>query len=65
LPDSRRNVLDLLNMATFHVAVLIWFYYLLVPQKVATKSVVAVPENNLGVWNREMERLLQRRVLHQ
>src|SRR5271157_3556270 len=65
LPDSRRNALDLLNMATFHVAVLIWFYYLLVPQKVATKSVVPVPESNLAVWNREMERLLQRRVLHQ
>ena len=51
--------LDFLNMATYHVAVLIWFYYLLVPQKSATTSAVLLPENNLDVWNRELERLLQ------
>jgi len=59
LSNSGRALLDLLNMATFHVAVLIWFYYLLVPQKVATKIAVSLPENNLAVWNRELERLLQ------
>jgi len=26
---------------------------------VAAKSVVALPENNLAAWNRELERLLQ------
>ena|SRR5271166_2427841 len=51
--------LDFLNMATYHVCVLIWFYYLLVPQKVATTSAVPLPENNLDIWNRELERLLQ------
>jgi hypothetical protein len=59
LPDPRRYVLDFLNMATFHVAVVIWFYYLLAPEKVAVKSVTALPENNLAIWNRELERLLQ------
>jgi hypothetical protein len=58
-PDSTRSVLDFLNMATYHVAVLIWFYYLLVPERVDTKSAVLLPENNLAVWNRELERLLQ------
>lgn len=48
-----------LNMATYHVCVLIWCYYLLVPQKVATTSAVALPENDLAIWNRELERLLQ------
>jgi hypothetical protein len=54
-----RILLDFLNMATYHVCVLIWFYYVLVPQKIAAKSAVPLPDNNLAVWNRELERLLQ------
>ncbi|MGO9086474.1 MAG: hypothetical protein ACLQBK_14700 [Candidatus Sulfotelmatobacter sp.] len=61
----KSNLLDLANLATSHIVVLMWYYYLLVPQKAATKSVVALPENNLVVWNRELERLLQQRPLHQ
>jgi hypothetical protein len=57
---DKRHLLDLLNMATYHLCVLIWCYYLLVPQKKATTSAVALPENNLAMWNRELERLLQR-----
>jgi|HubBroStandDraft_4_1064222.scaffolds.fasta_scaffold110504_2 hypothetical protein len=56
---GQRHFLDLLNMATYHVCVLIWFYYLLVPQKTPTTSAVSLPENNLAIWNRELERLLQ------
>ena len=55
---DQRHLLDFLNMATYHICVLIWFYYLLVPQKVATTSAVSLPENNLAIWNRELERLL-------
>ena len=58
LPTSKRGIFDFLNMATYHVCVLIWFYYLLFPQKVAAKSAVPLPENNLDVWNRELERLV-------
>ena len=54
-----RTLLDFLNMATHHLCVLIWFYYLLVPQKVVRKSAVSITDNNLAVWNRELERLLQ------
>ena len=56
---DKRYLLDFLNMATYHVCVLIWCYYLLVPQKSATTSAVSLPENNLDIWNRELERLLQ------
>jgi hypothetical protein len=52
-------LLDFLKMATYHASVLIWFYYLLVPPKFATKSAVPLPENDLELWNRELERLLQ------
>jgi hypothetical protein len=54
-----RTLLDLLDMATYHLCVLIWFYYLLVPQKVASKAAVTLPKHNLEVWNRELERLLR------
>jgi hypothetical protein len=56
---ERRHLLDFLNMATYHACVLIWFYYLLVPQKIATRSAVSLPEHKLEVWNEELERLLQ------
>ena len=59
LPDGTRVLLVLLNMTTYHISVLVWFYYLLIPQKVAVKSAVPLPENDLAVWNRELERLLQ------
>jgi hypothetical protein len=59
LSNSARNALDLVDMASFHVAVLIWFYYLLIPEKVRAKQpAVSLPENYLAVWNRELERLL-------
>ena len=50
--------LDFLNMATYHVSVLIWFYYLLVPHKSKIKSPGPPSDHNLEVWNQEMERLL-------
>ena len=56
---DKRYLLDMLNTATYHVCVLIWFYYLLVPGKKPTTSAVPLPEHNLAVWNRELERLLQ------
>jgi hypothetical protein len=56
---DKSYLLDFLNMATQHVCVLIWCYFLLVPEKVATTSAVSLPENNLDIWNRELERLLQ------
>jgi hypothetical protein len=58
LPDSSRVLLVFLNMATYHVCVLIWFYYLLAPEKVVAKTAVSLPENNLAIWNRELERLI-------
>jgi hypothetical protein len=58
LPPSRRVILDFAKMGTYHVSVLIWFYYLLVPHKEPVKPAVSLPENNLDVWNRELERLV-------
>jgi len=52
--------LDFVNMGTYHVCVLIWGYYLIVAQKDPERSAILLPENNLEVWNEEMERLLHR-----
>jgi hypothetical protein len=52
-------LLDFISMAAYHCCVLIWCYYLLVPQKKPSTSADPLPENNLAVWNRELERLLQ------
>src|SRR5271154_77671 len=57
---DKSYLLDFLNMATYHLCVLIWFCYLLVPQKSATTSAAQLPDNNLAIWNRELERLLQK-----
>jgi hypothetical protein len=54
-----RSLLDFLNMATYHVSVLIWYYYLLVPAKsVSLAKDPPPPEHNLEVWNQELERLI-------
>ncbi|HEY6770635.1 MAG TPA: hypothetical protein VI386_38315 [Candidatus Sulfotelmatobacter sp.] len=56
---DKRHLLDFLNATTYHLCVLIWFYFLLLPEKKPAMSEVSLPENNLAVWNRELERLLQ------
>jgi hypothetical protein len=55
---DKRDLLDFLNMATYHICVLIWFYYLLVARKNVPKPAGLPPEHNLEVWNEELERLL-------
>jgi hypothetical protein len=61
LSSRYRSYLDFPIMATYHVCVLIWFYYLLVPArkpKAPTRKDTPPPEHNLEVWNQELERLL-------
>ena len=58
----KRVALVFFNMATYHAVVLLWSYYLLVPSKIESKApelAAPLPENNLELWNRELERLLQ------
>ena len=60
--------LDFVNMATYHVCVLIWYYYLLVPAKVRNDPppppldppTGPPPAEDLDTWNEEVERLLHR-----
>lgn len=54
-----RILLSSVNGLVFHLIVLSWFYYLLVPERVPAPIPSVLPENNLALWNRELERLLQ------
>jgi hypothetical protein len=56
---DKRYLLDFVNTAIYHVCVLIWFYYFLIPEKRPAPEAVPLPEHNLALWNRELERLLQ------
>jgi hypothetical protein len=65
-PSSReRTLLAFLNMATYHVCVLIWYYYLLVPEKKPAKPKLPPPNppsgsgpDDLDALNRELEQLI-------
>ncbi len=59
--DPRRMIFVFLNMVVYHAVVLMWFYYLLVPGKESAmppQPSAPLPENNLDLWNRELERLI-------
>lgn len=72
LPASKRVIFDFFNMATHHVSVMIWYYYLLVPAKARAKppdfphdpptggSLDLPQAEDLEALNEEMERLLHR-----
>ena len=64
---QQRTIFDLLNMTTYHLTVLIWYYFFLVrgakgrrhedsPPLVDGSS--KEPQRNLEDWNRELERLI-------
>jgi hypothetical protein len=67
--NAVRYYLDFLNMGTYHICVLIWFYFLMDPKAAGSpKTPLATPtamtaaashEEALALWNRELERLLQ------
>lgn len=56
---EKRDLLVLLRGTTFHLEVLLWFYYMLVPERAPAQTTIPLPENSLALWNRELERLLQ------
>jgi len=51
--------LDLVKMGTYHCCVMIWMFYLLVPESRPRLSLRKFPDHNLEIWNQELQRLLQ------
>jgi hypothetical protein len=52
-------ILDMLGMAAYHVCVLVWVFYLAAPERITYRTPKQLPEDDLGVWNEELQRLLQ------
>ena len=73
-PSAHQRILiDFLNMATFHLCVLIWYWYLLKPEKKiirieplsgppssSSEDALQSHEEALKDWNRELERLIHK-----
>jgi hypothetical protein len=57
--SSRADFVDLVVMAAYHCCVLIWVFYLVVPERSTYRSPKKLPEDDLEVWNHELQRLLQ------
>lgn len=53
------HMLDYVEIISYVCAILVWSYYLFVPERM-TKRTVAVPPTDLEKWNQELLRLLQR-----
>jgi hypothetical protein len=53
------DILDYLGMAVYHACVLIWIFYLLAPERESVLTPKQLPEDELEVWNQELQRLLQ------
>lgn len=51
---------NFLTMGAYHCCVLIWMFYLAVPERQTHHAVNPLPEHNLDIWNQELHRLLQR-----
>ncbi len=52
-------LLDSLGMAAYHCCVLIWIFYLVAPERTSYRRPIQLPEQDLEVWNQELQRLLR------
>jgi hypothetical protein len=51
---------DLVQMAGFHVCVLIWLVYLFLPERTPAFTGRGLPEADLALWDQELQRMVQR-----
>jgi len=59
IATSARASLDMVNLATYHLTVMVWAYYILVPETAGDDDLDLPADPTLDIWNRELERLLQ------
>lgn len=50
--------LEIIDMAAYHWCVVIWLFYLLVPERRPAHGTENLLESDLDVWNQELERLI-------
>ncbi|HEV8047118.1 MAG TPA: hypothetical protein VGP35_05285 [Terriglobales bacterium] len=54
------RAVNLFTMATYHLCVLIWMFYLIRRERVMSYVLTPLPKNDLEIWNNELQRLVQR-----
>jgi len=52
------EIMELITQAAFLASVLIWFAYLLLPERTPRTVVKTLPTHDLETWNQELQRLL-------
>jgi hypothetical protein len=52
-------LLDYLGMVAYHGCVVVWIFYLTAPERTTYRTPKKLPEDDLVVWNEELQRLLQ------
>lgn len=56
---SGNDYINLLTMGTFHICVLIWITYLVLPERKPYLSLTAIPTQDVEPWNQELRRLIK------
>jgi hypothetical protein len=56
---SNTLLFDLIVMGAYHACVVVWIYYLAVPERVPQIDAKVWANHDLETWNQELERLLQ------
>jgi hypothetical protein len=58
--ESGNHFLDYFTMATYHLCVLIWLFYMLAPERPPKYNSNNLPDHDLDSWNQELRRLIQK-----
>jgi hypothetical protein len=53
-------IVDLLQMAAYHVCVLAWITYLFLPEKAPVFIGRGLQEQDIELWNQELQKMVQR-----
>lgn len=51
------HYVNYITMGAYNICVLVWIFYLLIPEQHAYRAVAKLPDDDLEVWNRELRRL--------
>lgn len=57
---SGNQILDFITMATYHLCVLIWLFYMLAREQTPKYNPSDLPEHDLETWNQELHRLIKK-----
>jgi hypothetical protein len=51
---------DMVQMAAFHVSVVVWLVYVFLPERMPTFSGGSLPKSEIEFWNQELQRMVRR-----